>query len=412
MITKLRIKFIILAFLSMLIVLALIIGGMNIVSYADMISESDAQLLSLYDFFEREKENGSNTQSPEDPIFPDKKNDYSPENRFRESRFFSAVLDNDGNILFIDLFAVSYVDQSTAENYVQTVYEKGNEKGTIDGYRYLSKSSDERVVVIFLDISAELAVFGETLLYSVIISASGLLLVLALVILLSGSIVKPVEESYKKQKSFITNAGHDIKTPLAIIDTEVEVIEMEQGESEWTRDIKKQIERLTSLTEKLVFLSRMQEDIRIEKIPFDISESLFEVVGSYEAYAKVKGQNLKIDITEGVVFNGNEEMIRQAVALLMDNAVKYTPDKGKINFSLKKYGKNVEISVKNDVEEIPKGDHKELFERFYRREGSRNSKSGGHGIGLSVVKSIVEAHGGKITAKSEDGKSMEFLMIL
>jgi signal transduction histidine kinase len=230
-----------------------------------------------------------------------------------------------------------------------------------------------------------------------------------LVIVFSRVVFIPVVESYAKQKMFITNASHDIKTPLTIINADTEVVELTNGESEWTTDIKKQIVRLTSLTDKLVFLSRMEEaNVKLDMQQFNLSDVLDEMCRSYSSVAISRGYNLELDIEENVTFCGNEQMIRQAIALLMDNAVKYTSENGNIKITLKRKSKGCTVIFKNDVQNIEKGNCNNLFERFYRGDKSRNSETGGNGIGLSVVKAIIEAHRGKINATSQDGKSLEF----
>lgn len=241
----------------------------------------------------------------------------------------------------------------------------------------------------------------------------GAAIVFVLVIILSKIALKPVEESYRKQKNFITNASHDIKTPLTIINAGTEVIELEHGEGEWTKEIKKQTQRLTSLTDKLVFLSRMdEENQKIDMRDFSLSEVLADAVAPYANMSAAKGLNFSLDLQPDVVCRGNEEMLGRAFALLLDNAMKYTSERGEIFVSLKKKGKSVELRFKNTAEGLETGNHNEIFERFYRSDRSRNSKTGGHGIGLSVVKAIVTAHKGKIAAYCADGKTMEFLINL
>lgn len=264
----------------------------------------------------------------------------------------------------------------------------------------------------------------------------------------SGKILKPVSESYEKQKRFITDASHEIKTPLTIIDANTEVIEMMEGENEWTNSTRKQVARLTSLTEKLVFLSRMDEEAtKLEMLEFSLSDAILDTAEPFKAIARTKGKKLTIDVIDGILYTGDEKTIRQLVSILLDNAMKYSGcssvsfEKGNINkknlnktsqtqndcvtttgdtapeieLTMRPSGKTRIITVWNTVDEnanIKKGRQDMLFERFYRTDTSHNSKTGGFGIGLSAAYAIVKAHKGKITAESKDGRSIKFTIVL
>ena len=217
----------------------------------------------------------------------------------------------------------------------------------------------------------------------------------------SRAVVRPVQESVDKQKAFITNAGHEIKTPLTIIDANTDVIELTSGETEWTKSIRNQIRRLTKLTEELVGLAKLQE---IEELPeqqkIDLSALLLEACEQFETVAKTHRKKLDWDLQENLVVFGDEAMLERVLSILLDNAVKYADDGTKISAVLKKNGKYVVLEVRNYAACMKKGKHMDLFERFYRADSSHNSTTGGHGIGLSNAQAIVELHKGKITAYS------------
>ena len=248
---------------------------------------------------------------------------------------------------------------------------------------------------------------------SIGISLIGLFIVFLLVCFFSKAVTKPMAESYEKQKRFITDASHEIKTPLTIIDANTEILEMTHGENEWTESIRKQIGRLTSLTEKLVFLSRMdEENSKLEMEVFNISDAITDTAMPFKAVAAAKGKTLEINVLSDISYCGNETTIRQIVSLLLDNAVKYSSENSLIKVDFCVSGKSKVLTVWNSVDKIEQGKLDYLFERFYRIDKSRNSKTGGFGIGLSVVQAIVTAHKGKISAKSEDGKSITFVITL
>lgn len=334
-----------------------------------------------------------------------------------DARYFSVDLDEAGAVSAIHLDSIASVTEETATAMATEVLSKSKTSGYYQGFRYAKATkSDGTNYYVFLDCNRELATFSSFFRASLIVSVIGALSYLVLVLIFSKIVLRPVAESYEKQKRFITDASHEIKTPLAIIDANTEVIEMEAGESEWTKSIRNQIQRLTSLTEKLVFLSRMDEEsTKLEMREFDLSGLMNETLDSYEAVAISAGKKLERVIAPDVRLYGDETNILQMITLLMDNAMKYSNDQGDILVKLEQQQKGkhrLKLTFRNTVEEIAVGNHDEFFERFYRADESRSTKTGGHGIGLSVVKAIVAAHHGKITAESKDGKSLQFVIML
>ena len=232
-------------------------------------------------------------------------------------------------------------------------------------------------------------------------------------LLLSKRAIKPIADSYEKQKHFITDAGHELKTPLTVISASADVLEMTQGENEWTQSIRNQVVRLTELTNSLVSLARMDEhDSKLLMTDFSISDAVTESLEPFSRLASQQGKHVEMNIQKNISFDGNEESIRKLVGILIDNAIKYSGEKGEIAVTLKSVSRGPMLQMKNSVDEISKGNHDELFERFYRGDASRSSEIGGYGIGLSIAKAIVCAHKGKITARSEDGKSLLISVLL
>lgn len=224
-----------------------------------------------------------------------------------------------------------------------------------------------------------------------------------------GKILKPVTESYEKQKRFITDAGHEIKTPLAIIKADADVLEMEYGENEWLDGIQAQIKRLSSLTADLVYLSKMEEaDNTLPMIEFPFSDVVLETAQSFHALAQTQEKQFTFHVPPMLSYNGNEKAIRQLVNILLDNALKYSPEQGYVYLDVQKQHRQIQLTVFNTTEQpIKKENLEHLFDRFYRADASRNSQTGGYGIGLSVAQAIVTAHSGKITASTKDNLSLE-----
>lgn len=408
MISRLRNKFIAISMISITLVLSIIIIAINLINYVNMRHNIDMRMTMVEENGQMKPEVGMKENRPEI------NRGLNAEAPF-DTRFFAVEMDEQRNVVRTDTNNINAVSEEDAIEYAMLLASKQKSDGYYKNYRYkASTTSSGNTLYVFLDCERELNTFQRFLIVSISISITGLILVFLLVVVLSSRMIKPVVESYQKQKRFITDASHEIKTPLTIIEANTEIIEMESGNSEWTKSTRKQIDRLTSLTEKLVFLSRMDEENKnyLEFVDFDLSEAVLDTIDPYTSLVATKGKNIEKEIATGIRYVGDESAIRQVVSLLIDNAVKYSNENGQIKLALEKSGKHIVFTIYNTVEEIEPGKHEELFDRFYRRDHSRNSKTGGFGIGLSTVFAIVQAHRGKISAKSEDGKSLTIQIVL
>ena len=326
-----------------------------------------------------------------------------------ESRYFSVTMNDAEDVLGVDTGKIAAVDMEAAVDYARQALESGKTRGFIGDYRWLRAETEEGTLLLFLDCGRSLDTFRSFLLTSVAVSLLGLLAVFLLILAFSGRVVRPVAESYEKQKRFITDAGHEIKTPLAIIEADADVLEMElEGESEWLSDIRLQTRRLTDLTNDLVYLSRMEErQNAAQQVDFPLSDVVDETAQSFQSRAMQKRQTFTAGIEQNLTLHGDEKAIRQLVSILLDNAVKYAPEGGRIELRLERQGRNAALSVWNTTAtRIPRESMDRLFDRFYRTDPSRSSATGGHGIGLSIAKAVVTAHRGKITAETADEQSL------
>ena len=406
MIKKLRIKLTLVSMLSLLLVLLVIVGSINLLNVRRMVAEADALLdivsandgrLPRQDEIS-DWEGGPAYSSPEVPY---------------ESRYFFVLLDADGSVLDADTGQIAAVDQDTAAAYAQTAAASGHIRGFVGAYRYIVQQEEDGVRVSFLDCGRRIDMCRSFALSSLWISILGLMAVFVLVMLASGRIIRPVAESYEKQKQFITDAGHEIKTPLAIIDADAGLIEMENGTNGWLQDIQTQVKRLTGLTNDLIYLARTEEaQGQVEMIDFPLSDMVEEQVHSFQALAVQKNKRFVSHIQPMLTLHGDEKMIGQLVSILLDNAGKYADEGGEIRVMLERQGRAVHLSVFNTVESISQQEISRLFDRFYRTDRSRNSKTGGYGIGLSIASAVAAAHRGKILASSRDGRSLLITVIL
>lgn len=444
MIKTLRKKFIIIAMLSIGLVLLVIIGGINIANYVNL-NRSAEQLLDLLekgggkfpnDLDERrtpppaappQDPDSSGTARSASPgnspkinrdkfgMFPGKT--HLPAEAAYKSRYFTVTLKTDGTVYAIDTSRIHVTSSDQAQQYALELFQKGKKEGFLNHYKYrcIEDPSDKtnRCLYIFLDCEQDFITFRSFLFSSIFFSLLGLLVVFLLVVFFSGKALLPVSESYAKQKRFITDASHELKTPLTIIDANTEILEMTGEENEWTQSIRNQVRRLTDLTEKLVFLSRMDEENHtLHPVDFSLSDALDDTLSLFYAVTQANKLSLQCDIEPDLTLRGDEGLIRQMFSLLIDNAMKYTSGSGEIRIALKGGGRSRRLTIWNTVDEIAPGNHNELFDRFYRQDASRNSQTGGHGIGLSVVQTIVHAHHGKINCHSADAHSIQFTITL
>lgn len=434
MIRKLQKKFILVSMLSMLLVLAIIMGSINMINYCRLVQDAEhiLQILAENDgefpknrFFPKETE--QKTQSspdseaaddiPQDtPPVPRKPKphsmDMSPEMPY-ETRYFSVLLSEKGTVSSTNIKKIAAIDSETASAYAIQVWNMRKTSGFFSSYRYLKNETSEGTMIIFVDCSRSLSTFYAFLFNSIFVSLLGLFSVFLLVLFFSRLVMKPVSESYEKQRQFITDAGHEIKTPLTIIDANREILEMEYGENEWSQSIGRQTSRLTELTNSLIYLSRMEEaENRLADTDFSISDLAAETADSFQMLAITQGKHFSAKITPSLSYHGDESSICRLFSILLDNAIKYSSPQGSIEVTLDKRGKNVRFMVYNTAEQVSPESLPHLFDRFYRADSSRNSETGGHGIGLSIARAVTSAHKGKITAESQDGHSLLVTVIL
>lgn len=400
MIKRLRARFILLSMGSLLLVLTLILGSVNLVSYRQIVQDADGILDLL-------AENGGLFPLPEFSRPGGHADKLSPELPY-EARYFSVLLGADGAVCSVDTGRIAAVDPQSAARYALEVLAAGRTRGFSGIYRYILQDCDEGTRVIFLDCGRSLSTFQTFLFSSLGISLFGVLAVLLLILLLSGRIIRPVSQSYEKQRRFITDAGHEIKTPLTIIDADAEVLQADIGENEWLEDIRKQTKRLAALTNDLIYLSRMEEtQNRLQAIDFPLSDLVEETAQSFQLLARAQGKHFDMHIEPMLSFCGDEAALRQLISILLDNALKYTAEGGHIRLSLERQARTLRLCVFNETATpIPREALAHMFDRFYRADPSRSTQTGGYGIGLSIARAIVAAHKGKLSATSQDGHSL------
>lgn len=397
MVKRLRKRFVFITMFAVIVVLSIIIFSINIVNFHNVSKFSDNVLTFLaandgrfpaHDEKDHEKIEFKEGLTNETPF---------------ETRFFTIKYNQKGEIEKVDLGRIAAIgDESSAVELAKQVLSSNKTKGYKDIYRFLVSNTDDGKMIIFVDCGKQLFTAKKFLLASVIVSVVGLLAVFLLVLLLSKKAILPIELSYRKQKEFITNASHELKTPITIISANNEINELENGKNENTECIKNQVSKMISMVKSMTMLSKIDEKYAKQEISeFDFSKNLNDAVDSFSNVIKTKKLHFNYECAENVIYKGNENLIKQLLFVLLDNAIKYADNFIDLKFYTSK--KKLILMLRNDTSGIEIGNLNKYFERFYRSERNR-ANIDGTGIGLAIADEIVAFHKGKIAAYSEDGK--------
>ena len=395
MFKSLRRKFIATAVGSVAVVVAVLAITLNFINFNKLEERIDTTLLeasksqALIKIF---------TEDGDDLVIT--KNSSSPTDY---NGFSIAKVDNIGRVIKAYRDDALLPDQDALQDKVIEAIKVGKTSGFIGSYRFLKVETNVGNLILFLNCQRELDSFESFLKNSILISFVVIVSVLILVILVSKKVIAPIQETYIKQKQFITGASHELKTPLAIISSNADVLEMEHGDSKWTNNIHNQVERLSSLVNSLVVFSRMEEKDSVERAQFNLTEALKSRIEDFNELANFQKKYIAIDIDSGLNYYGEKDSIVQLMDILLENAIKYAPEDSDILVCLKKNRKNAILKVSNKAD-VKKGDLSKVFDRFYRLDESRNSTIKGYGIGLSMAQLIAEKHRETIRAYApEDG---------
>ena len=320
--------------------------------------------------------------------------------RMQSSRFFIVRAGADGVIADMNMEQISSVDAETARRYTEKVLKSGKDAGRVEGYKFAVKESGQDRLVFFVDNSEQTESFVTVLVLSCAIAALCWLALLGLVIGLSGRVIQPVIAGMEKQKQFITNAGHEMKTPLAIIQSNNETMALICGENKYNVHIRSQTKRLNLLMSNLLTLAKLDEGLPMAMEPVRIRELAEELLPIYREQAAERGLAFETRIGQ-VAAQLNADSLRQLLTILLDNAVKYTTDGGRITFCIGREGRRVRITEENTCDPTAEPDPEKLFDRFYRGDAARTQREDmtGYGIGLSAARAICENFGGTLTAK-------------
>lgn len=322
---------------------------------------------------------------------------------FYRTRYFVVYLNEDDGFGEVDTNHIAKIDNATALKMAYEAFELGETTGYVDNFRFRFSHNGSKDMLIFIDCTENTISIRVIVLIMSFISFVFSALITLLFAIFSKRILRPFEENNRRQKQFITDASHELKTPLAIISANAEVLKYKYEENEWTENITNQIQYMAKLINELLVLTRMEEsggEVAIEEVNF--SELAKSTTAGFDEVFLSKNVTIEKNIAENVVHNANRGQIERLMSILTENASKYVTENGRVEITLESSHRYTTFSVFNTAEIEKDFDTSRLFDRFYRPDNSRTSSTGGHGIGLSIAKKITSLHNGKINAIVND----------
>lgn len=410
MFKKLRNKFLMLNLIIITVTMIIAFSTIYLITYNNVKRDIDLELHKISDMNKKQKDN------MKEPI-PNFNSMEPPKDR---SLSFTIILDNQGKTLstlsIFDMEEEFY--EKAKEKALSSTIDKGKFKLDDNHWAFLKISYMDGYRLVFLDITRQEAILTNLILTFLAVALLMLVVIFFISRFFANKAIAPIREAFEKQKQFIGDASHELKTPLAVINTNVDVL-LSNGEDsinsqkKWLNYIKSEVERMSKLTNDLLYLTQMDySDIKMIFSNFNLSETVENVILTMEAVIFENNIVFNYDIDENLIVHGNNEQIKQVIMILLDNALKYTELNGNIDLSLKRVNGNAVLSIINTGQGISEVHLTRIFDRFYRIDKSRERKSGGYGLGLSIAKAILEQHDGKIYAKSIMNQSTTFTVEL
>ena len=426
-INKIRLKFITVAMASFITVM-LAMGGIiyttnflitrgTISEIMDMIIENDGSL-PLDEIPEQETETDAAEAEREDEedhmprhlftlqeIFGTANSIYNTVDNRNAMRYFAVLFNEDGSLDEVLTSRIAAIGYDEAEAYAKVAMKRAVSFGSFGNYYYkVADRADGGKIVVYLDCTTQILTNKRLLYTALSLIGLGMIITFMLVRMFSKKIVENEIRNAQTQKQFITNASHELKTPLAVIRANTEVEQMINGKNEWNQSTMRQVDRLTGLIQNLVMISRAEEKEDLgERDTIDISKIVEDTADTFAPVAAQDGKTLEKKIAGQVTLLADESHIRQLTTLLIDNAIKYCDDGGKITVGLSAKGKTAVLRVSNDYAEGKNTDYSRFFERFYRKDEAHSTDKGGYGIGLSIAEALVKQYRGTIDASWKDG---------
>lgn len=413
MFKKLRLQMILIELLAFVIFTVIIVGAINIIFVVQVNQNAHVVLQMLSENNGKFPKLSSSEAMPStNDEQPQKTYDYSLGfgQKFTEesqyiTRYFLVTLSSDfDTVISFDLDHIAASSQNEIYSYLEQALISGREEGSADQYRYLKvKNSNGTTTIYFVDCTTQLSYINYIMQISVGISFICLLIASVFVWLFSKKAINPLKENMEKQKRFITDASHELKTPIAAIQANADVLELVVGENETIDKIKRQTKHLTSLVNELLSLART-DTVSLDKSQFELtnlSSLCKETLKEFESRALSKNIEYDFNIKDNIKIKAAPQDISRLISVLTDNAMKYCKDDGKVVAVLTNTLHYAKFDISNTSDSISQNDLTHLFDRFYRIDSSRSKDTGGYGIGLSIAKAITDNHKGRIYAKND-----------
>ena len=359
-----------------------------------------------------ESTDGERPSPPEQP-WDGKDGPFTQETPF-STRFFVLRYTDGGALVRADLDNIAAVTEDDVDEYLSVALRGGEGFGYYGHYKYYVVSDGEgRQMAVFLDCFQQLRSAKSLALWSLAADGACIALVYLLIVALSRRAIDPVVRSAEQQKQFITDASHELKTPLTVITTCLTLLKMDPSETKWVDKAEAQTKKMSELVASLVTLSRMdEEEPPMTNTTFDLSEAVSDTAESFRDSAASGGHAFALSITPGIEYHGDEGALRQLTSILLDNALRYSLTGGDIALSLTREKRNIVLRQSNPCAPLTDDELSRLFDRFYRPDASRTAATGGFGVGLSIARGIAQAHGGTIRATCPEPGRIEFTLTL
>ena len=422
-IKRLKNKFIMTAMVSFFVVMTFIAGFIYAINALmtrsqirgniQYIVDNDGILPMQYESIESDKsaDNGQTIKDKNDFISQLEKlfgveSGYISDEFYYSTRYFAVTFNEDGEVEKVITSHTAAVESNQAVTYANTVMKRWFKFGSYDDYYYMvSDRENGGTIVVVLDCSTQISINRRLVSLACILIGLGMIISAFVIRAWAEKLIQPEIKNAELQKSFITNASHELKTPLAVIKANTEMLEIMGTENEWTQSTMRQVDRLTGLIQNLVLVTRASEkDSKEDRVETDFTAIVKDTAKTFEPVALSDGKTMELSISDGVSMLAHEGDIRQIVTLLIDNAIKYCDDNGKVVIGLgtDKKKKNIYLRVSNTYKNGGDVDYGKFFDRFYRGDQSHNIDKEGYGVGLSIAQGLMERYHGDIKVSWRD----------